>query len=250
MIMDALANNRYTLAYQPIASLHGDSVDKYEVLVRMLDKEGNEILPDQFIPIAEETGLIVDIDRWIIAKAMEILAKKRNNGSNTIFFIKLSGISIADNDLLPWIIRQLKKNRLEGNNIVFELSESAVINQLKTAQAFLKGLKELHCGFGIEHFGVGENSVQLLKHLPANYLKIDGSFMHKLGSNRENQEIIKSISNMAISGNMTTIAEFVEDASSLAILWQCGINLIQGYFLQEPDKVMNYNFSAEEQVED
>lgn len=249
MIMDALANNRYTLAYQPIASLHGDSIEKYEVLVRMLNKEGNEILPDQFIPIAEETGLIVDIDRWIIAKAMEILAERRSSGGSTIFFIKLSGISIADNDLLPWITKQLKKNRLEGNNIVFELSESAVINQLKTAQAFLKGLKELHCGFGLEHFGVGANSVQLLKHLPANYLKIDGSFMHKLGSNRENQEIIKSISNMAMSGNITAIAEFVEDASSLAILWQCGINLIQGYFLQEPDKAMNYNFNAEEQIE-
>jgi len=215
----------------------------------MFGKEDNEILPDQFIPIAEETGLIFDVDRWIIAKAMEVLAERRSSGSNTIFFIKLSGISIANDDLLPWIIKQLKKNRLEGDNVVFELSESAVVNQLKIAQAFLKGLIELHCGFSLEHFGVGANSVQLLKHLPANYLKIDGSFMHKLASNRENQEIIGSIANMAISRNMTTIAEFVEDASSLAILWQCGINLIQGYFLQEPDKIMNYDFSSEEQIE-
>ncbi|MCK4950826.1 MAG: EAL domain-containing protein [Gammaproteobacteria bacterium] len=249
LIRGSLVNNRYTLVYQPIASLHGDKVEKYEVLVRMLGKEDNEILPDQFIPIAEETGLIVDIDRWIIAKAMKTLAERRNSGSNTVFFIKLSGISIADNDLLPWIIKQLKKNRLEGNSVVFELSESAVVNQLKKAQAFLKGLTELHCGFGLEHFGVGANSVQLLKHLPANYLKIDGSFMHKLASNRENQEIIRSITNMAISRHMTTIAEFVEDASSLAILWQCGINFIQGYFLQEPDKIMNYDFSGEEQIE-
>lgn len=247
MIKSALAENRFFLVYQPIASLHGEAGEKYEVLMRVQDKEGNEVLPSQFISVAEDTGLIVEIDRWVIAKAMEILAERRRNGNDTVFFVKLSAKSIGDENLLPWIIKHLKKNRLEGNGIVFEVYEAAVVNQLKVAQAFLKGLMELHCGFGLEHFGTGTNSIQLLKHLPANYLKVDGSFMRNLASNKENQAIIKSISEMASSRHMTTIAEFVEDASSLAILWQCGVNFIQGHFLQKPDEMMNYDFEGEEQ---
>jgi diguanylate cyclase (GGDEF)-like protein len=250
MIQKALSDDRFILVYQPIASLHGDTGEKYEVLMRIHDEEGNEIMPGQFMPVAEDTGLIVEIDRWVIARAMKILAERRQSGSKTMFFVKLSGQSIADEELLPWIIKHLKENRLEGEGLVFELSEESVVNQLKTAQVFLKNLMELHCGFGLEHFGTGSNSIQILKHLPANFLKIDGTFMRNLASNRENQAIIKSISAMAASQGMITIAEFVEDASSLAVLWQCGVNLIQGHFLQKPDEMMNYDFEGEDQQSD
>ena len=119
---------------------------------------------------------------------------------------------------------------------------------MKDAKQFLAGLKELRCGFAIEHFGARENAFQILKHLPADYLKIDGSLMHKLAQHPEQQDAVKSIAAQAHDMGKLTIAEFVEDASSLSVLWQCGVKFIQGNFLQEPHPLMDYEFWEEATV--
>lgn len=245
-IRTALEQNRFQLVYQPIASLHGETQEKYEVLLRLRADDGSVVLPGQFLPIAEHHNLINAVDRWVIGRALSVLAERRQGGHDTTFFVKLSAKSALDETLLPWISEQLKKTRLQGNSLVFEISESSAVTHLKQVKAFAAGLKELHCGFSLEHFGNGMNSFQLLKHIPADYLKIDGSFMHNLASNQENQAMVKSITEMAHSMGKTTIAEFVEDANSLAVLWQSGVNYIQGHFLQEPGEEMNYDFQGEE----
>lgn len=245
IIQHALEHNQFYLVYQPIASLHGDAGEKYEVLLRMKDAQGNEVLPGQFIAIAEQGDLIKTIDRWVIEHALKRLGERRREGADTTFFIKLSGKSLGDETLLPWINERLKQARLQGDSVVFEIAESAAVTQLKEAKNFTRGLKELHCGFTLDHFGSGINSFHLLKHLPADYLKIDGTFMRKLANNPENQAMIKSITEMAHSMGKLTIAEFVEDAGSLAVLWQCGVNYIQGHFLQEPNEILAYDFSGE-----
>lgn len=246
LIQEAIKNNRFHLVYQPIASLHGDPQEKYEVLLRMADAEGNEVLPTQFIPIAEKYDLMHYVDRWVIKKSSEVLADRHLAGIDTVFFIKLSELSIQDNGFAPWLAKCLKQYRLSGETLVFEIFESVAEPNLKPLKTLCEDLHSLRCRINIEHFGKGENSIQLLRHLPIDYLKIDGSFMHNLARNRENQAIIKSISSMAAEKNITTIAEFVEDASSLAVLWQCGVNFIQGNFLQKPDEVMHYDFQGEE----
>lgn len=245
-VRDALEKNEFWLVYQPIASLHGETQEKYEVLVRMRDEEGNEVLPGQFLPAAESANLIGAVDRWVMSRAIEVLAERRRGGHDTVFFIKLSAKSLDDPALLSWISEQLKSARLQGDSIVFELSEPAAITNLKQAKAFHSGLQELRCGLALEHFGSGVNSLQLLKHLTADYLKIDGSFMHNLANSSQNQEMVKSITETAHSLGKTTIAEYVEDASSLAVLWQCGVNYIQGHFLQSPGEEMNFDFQGEE----
>lgn len=245
LIQHALEHNQFYLVYQPIASLHGDAGEKYEVLLRMKDAQGAEVLPGQFLPIAEQSDLIKAIDRWVIEYAFKRLGERRREGNNTCFFIKLSAKSLGDETLLPWINEHLKQARLQGDSVVFEIAESAAVTQLKEAKNFTKGLKELHCGFTLDHFGSGINSFHLLKHLPADYLKIDGTFMRKLAGNPENQAMIKSITEMAHSMGKLTIAEFVEDAGCLAVLWQCGVNYIQGNFLQEPNETLAYDFSGE-----
>lgn len=240
----ALKDNRFHLVYQPLVSLHGDGGEYYEVLLRMHTAGGDEIMPAYFIPIAEQYGLIKDVDRWVIARAVEVIRQRREDGHDTRLFIKISAPTIGDSELLPWLSKQLTAARLAGDCIVFEFRESKAITHLKTARQFIKGVKQLRCGFAIEQFGSGLNSFQLLKHLPADYLKIDRQFMQDLPDSEEHQEKIRAITEEAHSMGKPVIAEFVEDAASMSILWQIGVNYVQGHFLQEPEATLAYDFGS------
>jgi multidomain signaling protein FimX len=239
LVKDALANNGFILFYQPIISLHGAEGEFYEILLRMHGPKG-EITPNYFMPVAEQHGLMPGIDRWVIMNAIKALAEREKAGHKTTFFVKLTPQSLDDQTLLPWISQQLKNARLRGDALVFEMPESKVVTSLKPARAFVNGLKQLHCGFALEQFGSGLNSFQLLKHVDADYLKIDRSFRAELPKNKENQEKVKELCDQAHHAGKLTVAEFVEDAASMSILFSCGVNFVQGNFLQEPEKVMTY----------
>lgn len=243
LIQEALSENRFHLVYQPIVSLQGETDEKYEVLLRMRDSEGDDIRPGQFLPVAVQTGQIADIDRWVIGRAIQVLAERRRSGANTVFFIKLTGATLEDHELPLWINQQLKDARLASDAIVLEIAESDASQYLKGAKSFVNALAGLHCKTSLEHFGSSPNSFQLLKHLPVDYLKIDGKFIHNLMGDPDNQAVVKSIVDMARSMNKLCIAEFVEDASSLTVLFQYGVHYIQGYFLAEPTEGLNYDFS-------
>ena len=245
-IEHALNQNRFNLVYQPIASLHGDTAEKYEVLLRMADENDNPVSPAKFIPAAEEHGMSVAVDRWVIVHAIKALRERILSGKDTVIFIKLSTASITDEHMMKWINDVIEKSKIDARKLVFEAHETNVSNILRQAKEFVEGLKKLGCGFCLEHFGIGKNSVQVLKHIPASFIKIDGSFMRNLASNQENQAMIKSMTELAQSVNTATIAEFIEDASSLAVLWQCGINYIQGNFLQQPAELMDYDFEGDD----
>ena len=243
----ALNHNKFSLVYQPIASLHGESSEKYEVLLRMIDEDDNPIPPSKFIPAAEEHGMSVAIDRWVIVHAIKVLRGRTLSGKDTTVFIKLSLSSLKSDHMLQWLAEVLKKSKVDPTKLIFEVHETTISGVLRHAKTFVEGVKMLHCGFCLEHFGTGENSIQILKHLQPAYIKIDGSFMRNLASNQENQAMVKSMTDLAASMKTATIAEFVEDASSLAVLWQCGINYIQGNFLQQPQELMNYDFEGDEE---
>ncbi|MCK9539435.1 EAL domain-containing protein [Dokdonella sp.] len=238
-IDEALANNGFVLYYQPIISLHGAEGDFYEILLRMKGPKG-EILPNQFMAAAERAGKLPAIDRWVIANAIRALAERERSGQRTTFFVKLTPQSLDDQTLLPWIAQQLKTSRQRGDALVFEMPESKVVTSLKPARAFAKGLEQLRCGFALEQFGSGLNSFQLLKHVPVNYLKIDRTFMAGLPQNKDNQERVRDICEQAHHAGKLTVAEFVEDAASMSILFNCGVNFVQGNFLQEPEKILSH----------
>jgi diguanylate cyclase (GGDEF)-like protein/PAS domain S-box-containing protein len=237
MIDGALNDDGFVLYYQPIVSLHGAEGEFYEVLLRMKGPKG-EILPGHFLPIAEQNGKLPAIDRWVIGAAIRSIAERERAGHKTTFFIKLTPQSLEDQTLLAWIAQQLKNARQRGDSLVFEMPESKVVTSLKPARAFVKGLEQIHCGFALEQFGSGLNSFQLLRHIPAHYLKIDRNYMADLPKHKENQEKIKEICDQAHHAGKLTVAEFVEDAASMSILFSCGVNFVQGNFLQEPEKVM------------
>ena len=245
LIKDALERDQFQLLYQPIVSLQGDAGGKYEVLLRMLNDEGEYILPTQFLPIAEQTGQITEIDRWVIQNAIRTLTEHRAQGADTQFFIKISAATLLHGELLQYIGNCMKVTRLPGDALTFEIAEKHAAQHLKHAKAFVKTLRELHCKTALEHFGAGPNSFQLLKHLPVDFLKIDGSFIHNLASDTDNQALVRSILATAKSMNRQCIAEYVQDAHSLAVLWQSGIQFIQGNFLQEPSEALDYDFSSE-----
>lgn len=244
-IRDALANDHFFLAFQPIISLHGDTKENYEVLIRMKNSNGEQILPQEFIPAAEQTSLMPDIDRWVIKNAIQRLAEEHSRNKQTNFFIKISGYSLNDPGLLPWLSECIKEYRISGDSLVFELDEPSAFMHLNETKAFIAGMKQLHCKIVLDHFGSGLNSIKNLKHLDVDYLKIDGELINSLSDNSQHQEMVKTIIQTAHSMGKLTIAEFVQDANSLALLWQFGVNYIQGYFLQEPSTELDYDFSAE-----
>ena len=244
-IRDALSNDQFFLAYQPIVSLHGDTKENYEVLLRMKNGSGDQVLPQEFIPAAEQISLMPDIDRWVIKNALQRLTEEHAKNKQSNFFIKLSGYSLNDPGLLPWLSEQIKEFRISGDTIVFELDEASAFMHLNETKAFISGMKQLHCKIVLDHFGNSINSIKNLKHLDVDYLKIDGELINSLSGDNQNQETVKTIIQTAHSMGKLTIAEFVQDANSLALLWQFGVNYIQGYFLQEPSTELEYDFTSE-----
>lgn len=231
----------FVLFFQPIVSLHGAGGEFYEILLRMRGS-GRELLPAEFFPVAERFSLLPAIDKWVIARAIATLGEREKAGHTTTFFIKVTVPSLEDPTLLPFIAQQLQKHRVSGEKLVFLMPESKVSTNLNPVKQFTKGLAQLHCGFAVQQFGSGLNSFQLLKHVDLDYIKIDRTFMTDFAKTRENQLKVKEICEQAHAQSKLTIAEFVEDAASMSILFTLGVNFVQGNFLQEPEKVMSYDF--------
>jgi len=242
----ALKNNQFVLHYQPIVSLHAEPGERYEVLVRMLDTEGNIIMPNDFLPAAENAQLMGEIDKWVMKNTAKAALEKRRDGQQVQFFVKLSNESIEDITMLSWISKLLKAARLHGNSFVFEVSEHTVLNNLKTTKNLAHGLQQLHCMLAFSHVG---NDSGLLKHIASfglSYIKIEGALIESLTSSDASQERVKSITEVSRDNGIQTIAEHVQDPTCLAVLWQHGVNFIQGRYLQNPEDKMAYDFTSEQ----
>ncbi|MEX6501483.1 EAL domain-containing response regulator [Pseudomonas zhanjiangensis] len=243
MVQQALENNSFRLLFQPIISLRGDSHEHYEVLLRLLSPQGEEVPPPDFLNAAKEAGLGEKIDRWVILNSIKLLADHRNKGHNTRLFVHLSSASLQDQTLLPWLSVALKAARLPSDALAFQFSEPDAIAYLKQAKALTHGLKELHCQVALSQFGCAINPFNTLKHLNIDFVKLDGSFSQELSS-ADNQEALKALLASLHAQAKLTIVPFIESASVLAILWQAGVNYIQGHYLQGPSQSMDYDFSA------
>jgi multidomain signaling protein FimX len=239
----ALKNNRFMLQYQPIVSLHAEPGERYEVLLRLQNQDNSVVMPNDFIEAAEQAGLMADIDKWVIKRAARAILDKRKIGKEIQFFIKLSADSLRDHSLLVWISKLLQAARLHGDSLVFEISEQVALENLKAAKAFSDGLKQLHCNMAIDHAGADSDDLTYLKHLQLKYLKIDGSHINNVSSD-ESQEMIQKVAEAGRKNNILTIAEHVQDPTCLAVLWQHGVNFIQGYYLQQPETSLDYDFSS------
>ena len=243
-IKAALSQNRLALLFQPVVSLHGETEEVYEIFLRANGESGHPLPTAQVFRVAEEAGIVTDLDAWVVENALTALAARRKAGYDTRFFIKLSDKAIMDEQMLLNINKALNANELSGEHLVVELSETAATTQLKYARAFAHGLKQIQCGAALDHFGSGLDSFKLLNHLEVDYLKIDGSYIRGLVENQEHQAAVRSIHDTAQAMGKKTIATSVEDANSLAILWISGVNFAQGDYVQEASEDMTYDFSS------
>ncbi|WP_137975090.1 EAL domain-containing protein [Pseudomonas sp. F(2018)] len=243
MVQQALDNNSFRLLFQPIISLRGDSDEHYEVLLRLLSPQGEEVPAADFLAAAKDAGLAEKIDRWVVLNSVKLLSEHRSKGHNTRLFVHLSANSLQDQTLLPWLSVALKAARLPSDSLVFQISEPDAVAYLKQAKALTQGLAELHCKVALGQFGCAINPFNTLKHLSVDFVKVDGSFSQDLSS-AENQEALKTLLASLHAQAKLTIVPCVESATVLATLWQAGVNYIQGHYLQGPSQSMDYDFSA------
>ena len=233
-IKAALMDNRFRLMQQPIASLLGEDKGMFDVLVRMIDEQGQELLPAEFMAAAERNDLMKHIDRWIIGAAMSFCASRPVKQ----LFVRLSRDSVRDKSLLQWLSNQLKATRIDAHRIAFQVSEQVATEHLADSTDLANGLRKAGFQFALEHFGTGRDPKRLLAHLPVNFIKVDGTLMQGLSVDQNLQQRVRDFVDQAKAKQVGTIAERVQDANTMAILWQLGIEYIQGYFVNEPEEVV------------
>jgi EAL domain-containing protein (putative c-di-GMP-specific phosphodiesterase class I)/GGDEF domain-containing protein len=233
-IRSALMANRFRLVQQPMASLVGEGESMFDLVVRMLDEKGNELLPSEFLAAAQRTDLMKNIDRWVVGAAMSFCATRRANR----VFVRLSRDSLRDQTLGTWLQQQIKASGVDPQRVVFELHEETAASLLRETQALQALVKPLGFAFAIENFGSGRDSGSLLDELQVGYVKIDGSLMQGLATDRALQEQVKGLVQQVKARGATTIAERVEDANTMAVLWQLGVEFVQGYFVNSPEEVV------------
>lgn len=246
LIETAIEENRLSLRYQPIVSLHGENQELYEVFLRMVDYDGKNVPTGELFNVAENSNLSAMLDKWVLEKSIKALVEQEKKGHKTHLFIKLSDQAIKDETILLYIRKLLKSSALPGERLILEISESVAIEQIKLAKAFITQLKTFGCQSALEHFGTGLNSETTLKHLESvNYVKIDSSYSKGLSTNTENQEAVQKIVEMVHELGKQTIAEAVEDANSLTILWSSEVDFAQGHYIQEPIEELEFDFEEE-----
>jgi diguanylate cyclase (GGDEF)-like protein len=235
----ALEHDLFCLYAQPIRKLHtGDQqasgLDKVELLLRMIDPQGGpEITPDKFIPAAERYGLMTTIDRWVVRTALLALSRAPIKQYSE-YAINLSGASVGDSRFLHYVVEQIAKSGVAAHLLCFEITETAAISNLLSAVHFMNELSILGCHFALDDFGAGMSSFGYLKHLPVEYLKIDGAFIKNLPQDPVSQEMVIAINDIGHSLGCQTIAEYVENADIVKLLKEYGVDYGQGYFIGHP----------------
>ena len=246
MIKTAIENNAFKLMFQPIISLHGDDDEQFEVLLRLVDDDDNELLPGQFLGPVEDAGLLEKLDRWVILQSIKMLSEHRSTGSKAKLFINLTHKSISDETFLPWMSVALKAAKIPSDAVILQIHESDATAYIKQAASFTKGMSALHCKTSINHFGCSLNPMNLLKHLTPDFVKLDDSFAQEIDQSEEKlAELKKMVTSLQETGVLTAISG-IEDPMILSTLWQAGITLIQGYYLSPPLENMDYDFASED----
>ena len=242
-ITKALAEDRFQLYCQPIKPIAAAGIPHGEVLVRMLDEEGKLIPPGDFIPSAERFGLMPAIDRWVIRNAMHTLGERYRKGEGEqagVLAINLSGATLGDEALEAFLLGEMAMTAVPHSALCFEITETAAVGNLAEAAHLIRVLKITGCSFALDDFGSGMSSFMYLKQLPVDYLKIDGSFVRNIESDRISLAMVQSIHTVGKAMGIRTIAEYVENDAILRRLEKMGVDYAQGYAVGRPEPLDSY----------
>ena len=230
----ALEEGHFVLYYQPVVDLQTNVITHYEVLLRMLGKDGELILPAAFLDTAERFGLIRDIDCWVLQTAIKELALKREAGQDVSLAINISGRHFGSSDILSVVKDAMQDFNADPTKLIFEVTETAAVGNLAEARDFIDSLQDLGCRFALDDFGIGFSSFHYLRNLPVDFVKIDGSFVRNLHVDEEDRVFVKAMVDLAHGLGITCIAEFVENPEIVEVLKKLGVELGQGYYLSRP----------------
>jgi len=233
-IREAIEHDRFVLHAQPILSLAGDPVPRLELLIRMLGEGDDLIPPGTFLYIAERFDLIQAIDRWVIRRAIALLAAQNRAGRPVHISLNLSAKSVTDPELPAFVTAELAAAGIDGRGLCVEVTETAAIVNVDRAKHFAHTLEELGCEFALDDFGAGFASFYYLKHMVFDYVKIDGEFIHDLPASRVNQLVVRSVVDIARGLGKRTIAEFVGDQETQDLLARYGVDYAQGFHVAKP----------------
>jgi EAL domain-containing protein (putative c-di-GMP-specific phosphodiesterase class I) len=230
-------DNRFRLAQLPIAGLRSDSVAMYDLLVRMIDEQGNSVLPSEFLPAAKRNMLMKNIDRWMLSAATGFCAE--HNADRV--FVRLSEQSITDPSTTDWLRQQLDEQAFDCSRLVIQVPEREAAKHIKQIRNIVREARKIGIGFAIEHYGIDQERFQMLDILKPDYIKIDGELMHTLMTDNKMQIAVGRIVEAATARNIKTIAERVENANAMAVLFQLGVDYMQGHYVHEPEVVLEDN---------
>ncbi len=233
-IKEALKDSRFRLANLPIAGLRSDTIRMYDMLVRMIDEQGSAILPSEFMPAAGRNNLMKLIDRWIMAASINFGFEENADR----VFVRLSRQSMQDPQLCDWLKKELTKIDISPSVIVVQIPEQEAAKYIKQTRETVEQLRKLGFRFALEHYGVDRNRFQILDILKPDYIKIDGELMHSLTTDTHMQHSVRQLAAAAEQRKIETIAERVENANAMAVLFQLGVNFMQGHYVHEPEVVL------------
>jgi diguanylate cyclase (GGDEF)-like protein/PAS domain S-box-containing protein len=233
-IRGALEEDRFTLLAQPIIDLSTGRASQYELLLRMRDETGDLIPPAAFLYVAEGLDVVQEIDRWVVRNAIAILEEQERLGRALTFEVNLSGRSLGDPELFELIVAELERSQMPGERLIFEVTETAAVADMSAASSFSERLAELGCRFALDDFGAGFGSFYYLKHLPFDFLKIDGEFVRNCCASQTDRLLIRAVVDIARGLEKKTVAEIVGDDETVALLAELGVHYGQGYHLGRP----------------
>jgi diguanylate cyclase (GGDEF)-like protein/PAS domain S-box-containing protein len=233
-IKAALMENRFRLVQQPVASLQGDDPVMFDVLVRMVDTQGKEVLPAEFMAAAERNDLLKNIDRWVVGASLSFAAQRKPG----CLFVRLSKDTVKDGSFLDWLENHVRSSRAEPQRLCFQVTEEVASSYLVQVKTLAAALRQKGFRFALDGFGSGRDSQGLLDTVPLDFVKIDGALVQGLTGDPQLQQRVRTLVEGATKRLIQTIGERVEDANTMAVLWQVGVQYIQGYFVNEPEQVV------------
>lgn len=238
-IQYALSNDHFILVYQPIVSLLGDSQENYSVLVRLIDEDENLLEARDFIEPAIRHGLIQQIDKWAIRRAIQTMAEHRQADHALNFFINLAEDSFQDPGILIWICDCLREFDVRGSWLTFVFQEELVAGNLGSLSKLIEGLKKIKCRVAVNRFGGNERSQTLFQGILLDFVLLLPDYAVGLADDTKKQQKLLSLANLAREYNVKSVVTGVEDARALTILWTAGVDYVQGNFLQRPSPTLD-----------
>jgi len=236
-IKDAIEQNRFVLAGQPIVDTRNRQTSAHEILLRLRGEQGALIMPNGFLPAAERFGLSADIDRWVIVNAIRMLVEQRRESPDLRYSINLSGQTLSEPAVCDLVIHELRRTNLDPSALTFEVTETVAIANMALAETFLAKLQVIGCSTALDDFGAGMSSFAYLRELPVDYVKIDGRFVRNLAVNATDQAMVRAMNDIAHALGKKTIAEFVEDEDCFQLLREYGVDYAQGFHLGRPEVI-------------